>query len=416
MDTRDDTRARQASIKDLLRVMDLRGTYKAGGGPDKTILNSAAQHNPERVHILVTYLKQPWDHEFQIEAEARRLGINYVDVEDRRRVDFKCLIHLKRLLSMHSLNIVHTHDDKSLLYAWLLSNLLPELKVIHTCHSHATYERNDFVGLNQYLTFKARQRMQVFLMRKCAKPIITVSCDTRKRLLASGLNAKDVTVLYNGIDLTFWRHEHRPRILREELAIPPGNYLIGTVARITYDKDLPTFFRVVEEVHKQINNVTFVIVGDGYGDELQKARKDVSSRGLDHLVRFTGHRQDLREVYASFDLFLMTSRSEGMPNTLLESMALGVPPISTTAGGIPEIIQNGITGFLSPVGNAQELAAHVVRLIADPTLRARLGTACQEHVHEHFSFSERVRKMEEYYAWFSGHGPIPDAAMHQGKN
>src|SRR5689334_18823470 len=72
----------QPKQKKIPRVMDLRGTYKGGGGPDKTVLNSAAQHDPERVHVLVTYLRQPWDHEFQIPEMARQLGINYVDVYD----------------------------------------------------------------------------------------------------------------------------------------------------------------------------------------------------------------------------------------------------------------------------------------------------------------------------------------------
>src|SRR6185369_16178643 len=107
-------------VSEIPRVMDLRGTYKGGGGPDKTVLNSAARDDPARVHVLVTYLRQPGDSEFQIPQMARRLGINYVDVIDGGTLDWACLRKLKELLRIHRLDVIHAHDDKTLFYAWLL--------------------------------------------------------------------------------------------------------------------------------------------------------------------------------------------------------------------------------------------------------------------------------------------------------
>lgn len=388
--------------------MDLRGTYKGGGGPDKTVLNSAAQHDPERVHILVTYLRQPHDHEFQIPEMARRLGINYVDVMDGSTMDLACLGELKRLLREHTLTVVHAHDDKTLLYAWLLKLVTPGLKIMYTCHSHAIYRRDEFAGLKDYLAFKVRQKVQILLMQRYLAPVITVSRDTKKRLVANGLVEKNVAVLHNGIDIEYWRRDAAQPVLRKELGLAPGSFLVGTVARITYDKDLPTFYRVAEEVARHNASVTFVIVGDGYGDELPKARAEVSRRGLDNVVRFTGHRNDLRDIYASFDLFLMTSLTEGMPNTLLEAMALGVPSVSTIVGGVPELLEHGTQGFLAPVGDAEGLAAAVMRLMHDPVLLTHCGAACRDRIEQHFSFSRRVRLMEDYYDWFAGSGPRPD--------
>ena len=128
------------------RVMDLRGTYKGGGGPDKTVLNSAAQHDPTRVHVLVTYLRQPDDAEFQIPAMAARLGINYVDVVDHPGIDLACLRRLRQLLRDHNLTVIHAHDDKTLLYGWLLRLGDPGLKILYTCHSHAVHRRQEFSG------------------------------------------------------------------------------------------------------------------------------------------------------------------------------------------------------------------------------------------------------------------------------
>lgn len=238
-------------------------------------------------------------------------------------------------------------------------------------------------------------------MQRYLKPVLTVSHDTKKRLVANGLADEDVAVLHNGIDINFWQRSAAQPVLREELRIGPGQFLVGTVARITYDKDLPTFYNVAEAVAKQNKSVTFVIVGDGYGDELPRAKEEVARRGLENVIRFTGHRNDLRDVYASFDLFLMTSLTEGMPNTLLEAMALGVSAVSTNVGGIPELLEDGVGGYLSPVGDFAGLAGHVIRLLQDPELLTRCGNASRACFETKFSFKNRVRKMEEYYDLFN---------------
>jgi glycosyltransferase involved in cell wall biosynthesis len=386
----------------VTRVMDFRGTYKGGGGPDKTVLNSAAQHDPARVHLVVTYIRQPHDHEFQIPEMARKIGVKYfIDIPDRSMLDMKCLKQLKQLIIDNDLQVVHAHDDKTLLYAWLLRFMLPHIKIMYTCHSHAVYSRDEFSSFKGFLSFKVRQKIQILLMQRYLKPIITVSHDTKKRLVANGLAEKDVAVLHNGIDTGFWQRASAQPVLKEELGISPGSFLVGTVARITYDKDLPTFYKVAEAVAKRNSNVTFVIVGDGYGDELPRAREEIARLSLERVVLFTGHRNDLRDVYASFDLFLMTSLTEGMPNTLLEAMAMGVPSVSTAVGGVPELLEDGVGGFLSPVGDVVGLAGHVLHLLENPALLARCGAASRKRIETDFSFEQRVRKMEDFYEFFN---------------
>jgi glycosyltransferase involved in cell wall biosynthesis/serine acetyltransferase len=395
------------AAKPIPRIMDFRGTYKGGGGPDKTVLNSAARHDPAKVHVLVTYLRQPEDIEFQIPEMARRLGINYVDVQDGGLLDRSCLSSLKEILIEHQLGVIHAHDEKTLLYAWLLTFMMPDLKIMYTCHSHPVYGREAFASILAYLKFKLRQKVQIFLMRRYQKPIITVSHDTKNRLILNGLDGKDVAVLHNGIDFNAWQPSHATPSLRKELHIPGDGFLVGMVARITYDKDLPTFYRVAQKVATQVSNVTFVIVGDGNGNELEKAREEVESRGLETLIRFTGHRTDLTDVYSSLDVFLMTSLTEGLPNTLLEAMSMSVPSVSTAVGGVPELLEAGKCGFLAPVGDAEALAGHVITLLQDPLLRERYGAASRKRVEDHFSFDRRVRLMEDYYSWFAGAHSLP---------
>lgn len=393
--------------REKVRVMDLRGTYKGGGGPDKTVLNSAALHDPEKVYVLVTYLRAPWDKEFQIPEIAARLQINYTDLYDRSFLDPGCLWRLAALVRKHRITVVHSHDDKTLLYAWLLTLLLPGIRIMHTCHSHWVGGRDDFPSLASFLSFTSRQRVEIFLMRRHLEPILTVSSDTGRRLVANGLPAGGVTVLHNGIDTRLWSREKAVPVLRRELSLPEGGLLVGTVARITPEKDLATFYKVAALVAREFPGTRFAIVGDGYGDDLSAARREVARLGLDDTIHFTGHRTDLPDIYASFDVFLMTSVTEGMPNTLLEAMALAVPCVATAVGGVPELLQHGRGGFLAPAGAAGELARQVLTLLNSPELRTEFGAASRARIEDKFTFDRRVRLMEEYYAWFAGCGTLP---------
>ena len=384
-----------------IRVMDLRGTYKGGGGPDKTILLSAKLHDPKRVHVLVTYLRDPKDNEFEIHKRAAKLGINYVDVRDRYLIDLSCVKSLNRLIKQHDLRIVHTHDDKTLLYGWILKKILPGLRIMYTCHSHACYSRKDFTRIQDYLDFFIRNQARIFLMKRYQKPILTVSENTKSRLVKDGLRGQDIEVLANGIDFNFWKKEKGRPVLKEELQIPPDGYLVGTVARIDYDKDLSTFFQVTQAVVQIFQNVKFVIVGDGHGNELQRVQVLAEEMGVGDHVFFTGHRNDILDIYASMDIFLMTSLTEGMPNTVLEAMSMEIPIVSTSVGGVPDLVDHGKTGFLADVGDHKSLSTYVLKLLKDNMLRQEFACAGRERIKKHFSFDQRVKKLEKYYELFA---------------
>jgi len=386
-----------------VRVMDFRGTYKGGGGPDKTILNSAALHDKLRVEVLVTYIKQPHDEEFQITRMAAERGLKYVALADRCIVDWRCLLDLRRLIQENAIEVLHSHDDKTLLYSFLLRMTMPGLRLLHTCHSHADYSRRLFSSKMGWYSFLLRRTFLVMLMRCHHKPVITISENTRQRLIHSGLKPGMVEVMANGIDIDYWRRAGAEPVLRRELGLNDEQMLVGTVARITYDKDLPTFYEVATQVAKQLPGTVFIIVGDGYGDELNEARAQVEILGLADVIKFTGHRTDLKNVYRSFDLFLMTSRTEGMPNTVLEAMALELPIISTNVGGVPELIEDGHCGLLAPVGDADALAGAVLSLLRDKPLRQQYGRAARDRIEEKFDFSKRVRILEDYYIQFANY-------------
>lgn len=381
--------------------MDFRGSYKGGGGPEKTILNSAAQHDPEKVDVLVTYLRDPSDHEYIIDTWAKSLGIKYVDVPDAKVFDLACVKKLKHLIDEHGIQLIHSHDDKTLLYGWILKKMRPNVRIMYTCHSHAPYTRQDFDTFSAYLRFYLRSKIQIFLMKKFQKPVLTIAHHTKGSLVADGLKTENVEVLHNGIDIEQWQANKGKPVLRQQLDIPPDTLLVGTVARIARKvKDLPTFYRVAAEVVTRIPNVKFVIVGEGHGDLLDLAKKEVAGLGLTDTIFFTGHRTDLLDIYSSFDIFFMTSRSEGMPNTVLEAMAMELAVVSTKVGGVPEIITDDIMGLLAPIGDVKALGEKLSLLLSDSEKRKKMGDVARQRIEEQFSFAKRVRTMEEYYERF----------------
>jgi L-malate glycosyltransferase len=383
-----------------VRIMDLRGTYKGGGGPDKTILLSAAKHDKSRVYVLVTYLRDPNDAEFEIADRAKKLNISYIDVSDRRLIDLSCILKLSRVLREQKIDIVHAHDDKSSLYAFLLKLINPRIKIMYTAHCYCKFTRADFSSLNEYMLFHMRKAARYFLLARSNRPILAVSEAVRRNLIEDGLSSDDVVTLHNGIDTHHWQRSNIKQTLKTEFELPQDAFLIGTVARIAYEKDFPTFFKVAESVRQKYHKVWFVIVGDGEGNELEKAKQRAYDCGVIDYVFFTGHRNDLLDVYASFDLFLMTSISEGLPNTILEAMAMEVPVVSTSVGGVSEVVLDRKTGFLCSYKDVSGLANDIGQLIENKDLRQTFAKNSREHICKHFSFDERVKKMEMLYKSF----------------
>jgi len=385
-----------------VRVMDFRGTNKGGGGPDKTVLNSAALHDRSKVDVLVTYLRNPQDEEFfQITQMAEERGIKFVAVDDRSKFDWRCLLELRRLIRKHAIQVLHTHDEKTLLDGFLLRLMCPSLRLLHTCHLCPDYSRKDFDKASDWYTFRLRQLVEVALIRCHHKPILTVSEDTRNSLIRLGLKPEHVVVMANGIDTKQWRRQRAEPVLRREFNLRDEQMLVGTVARIAFQKDLPTFYDVAARVVRQRPGTVFVIVGDGYGDELDKARTEVEARGLADVVRLTGHRTDLLNIYSSFDLFLMTSVAEGMPNTVLEAMALELPIVSTRVSGVPELLDEGQCGLIAPMRDVDGLAMAVLSLLDDSQRRLQFGQAARVRVEEKFDFAKRVASLETYYCQFA---------------
>ena len=166
---------------DKVRLLELRNTYKWGGGPDKTILLSAERHDPARVEVVVVYIRDVRDHEFSIGDKARAKGISFCEVEERGKFDPRVLKALRDIVLRHDINIIHGHDHKSDLFAYLLRRWLWRRKLTLLSTAHAWV----MLGLKGEIY----RRLDLWLMRHFDH-LIAVSHATKDEMVDAGVPCK----------------------------------------------------------------------------------------------------------------------------------------------------------------------------------------------------------------------------------
>lgn len=213
-------------------------------------------------------------------------------------------------------------------------------------------------------------------------------------------NPKRETV-YNGVDLSHFKPEIDTTGTRTHLEVGKGTRLIGTIGHFAPLKGYEELLDAMANVVGEGFNVKLALVGDSVYPHSKSYRQKIvslaDSMGLKERVIFTGFRKDIPKLLASFDLFVLPSRSEGFGRVNLEAMAMGKPVISTNVGGIPEVVLDGVTGILVSPGNSNALSRAIVRLLDDPHLRETMGREGRKRVEEHFTLQGHVQRIQEIY-------------------
>jgi sugar transferase (PEP-CTERM/EpsH1 system associated) len=277
--------------------------------------------------------------------------------------------------------VVHTHDERPLIYAAPAARLARVRRVIHTRHRGADPELNP---------------RQAALLRFASARVDAFVCVSAAAAEASrklGVPGKSVRVLLNGIDLETFRPAGADQSITSDYAATGPTVI---VARLTPEKDLATLLEAVALVVRRVPTFRLLIAGDG------PCRADLEAQaarlGLAEHVVFLGIVRDIPPLLAGARLFVLSSRSEGISLTLLEAMASGLPIVATRVGGNPEVVADGVTGLLVPSGNPAALAKTIVALYLEPRLAAEMGRAGRERVEEHFDLARMIRAYEKLYS------------------
>jgi glycosyltransferase involved in cell wall biosynthesis len=183
---------------------------------------------------------------------------------------------------------------------------------------------------------------------------------------------------------------------RAALGLSPESRVVGTVGRLNAQKGHTYLLQAAERLAERRSDIEWVIAGDG---ELRARIEDEARlRGLEHHVRFLGHRKDVPEILAALDVFVLSSNFEGMCFAVAEALAVGVPVVATDVGGVSQSVVDGETGLLVPPRDATALADAIERLVDDGDAATRLGRAGRKRVEELYDLSKMAAATERLYA------------------
>jgi glycosyltransferase involved in cell wall biosynthesis len=294
------------------------------------------------------------------------------------------IMAFRNILARERPALLHVNSSRDSWIGGLAARLVsPRVKVVRSRHISTPLNRN-------LTTRWLYRRLMDFV-------IVTGGELTRRGLIErDGLEPDRVAAFPIGIDVDQFKPGRPDRDLRIELKLPPEHRLVGLISYLRSYKGHEYFIEAAARVLPRAKDVTFLIVGEG--PEEARLRNMVASMGLSPQVRILGFRDDLLNVFRSLDLFVIPSvEGDTIPQVLMQALAMGLPVVSTTVGSIPDVVQDGRTGFVVPPRNADALAERILALLDDPALRREMGRNGRALLERDYSLARMLDRLEDVY-------------------
>jgi glycosyltransferase involved in cell wall biosynthesis len=360
------------------RVLHVLNTLETGGA-EYLVLNLARCVDRSRFELAVCSMEGDGD----LGEQFRRLGFETFFLDRRKGLDPTLTPKLARLIRRERVDVVHTHN----VAPWLYSAPAARLSGADLCHTeHST--------LLPGQTALMRAERVLGLLTKA------VICDgeqVRRQLVDDQrLSPRNVVTIYNGVDTELYGRPVDAAAGRRALGLSGEAPVVGTVARLQPVKDQVTLLEAFSAVAARLPAARLVLVGEGPARpalERRAAFPDLAGR-----VLFLGRRTDVATLLPLFDLFVLSSLSEGLPLTLLEAMAAGLACVSTAVGAISEVILQESTGLLVPARDPAALAQALERLLRDEARRRTMGQAGRARARALFDLKVMTRRYQDLWA------------------
>jgi glycosyltransferase involved in cell wall biosynthesis len=348
------------------------------GGAEVLVLNVARKRDRGRFEMAVASLG---DDRYLAPAFERE-GVRTFFLDRRPGIDARLPLRMRALVRSEGIDVIHTHNAGPWLYG-AAAAVLAGRPLFHTEHSNVPDARR---------LLAAAERAMAFVTRS----VIAVSEDVRRKLVQrQGLPAEKVLSVLNGVDTELYGRPFDRRARREALGLPPDAFVVGTVGRLAPVKDQVTLINAFALLAAAAPEARLVLVGDG------PQRRALESRamelGLTDRVLLLGRRDDVHDIVPAFDVFALSSISEGLPLAVLEAMAAGLGLVVTAVGGVGEAVERDVCGLHVSAREPEALGRALVRLHGDRALLERLGGAARARARARFDLSVMVRTYEDLY-------------------
>jgi glycosyltransferase involved in cell wall biosynthesis len=361
-----------------VRVVEVLATG-TNGGAQEHVFGLLTRIDPSRYDVRVVSLS-PGSSVRKLEREG--IPVTVIDEPD----DAIATGALAALLGDLRPEVIHNHMYRAELVGTRAAIALGEIGrlrpyVVSTVHSSRIRSEED------------RRVLRALTPRM--DRLIAVSRSIVQKLHHEGRDSAPISLIHNGVDLERYDHQEPCCTLREEYGLPEDGPIVGVVARLEPEKGHPTLLEAWPLVVAAVPQATLLVVGEGSRREALEAM--ARELGVADRVVFTGRRDDVPAVTAALDVAVLPSYREALGLTVLEAMALSRPVVASNVGGIPEMIDDGVTGLLVPPRDPEALAAAIVRLLRDHPLADTLARAGHDLVHERFCIELMVRAVEQIY-------------------
>ena len=382
-----ESRPPSASAVERVRLLTFT-TLFAIGGTERHVVSLADGLDYSRFELEFGCLRRSG--EFLEQIQARGLTVNeYAVARLYGPHTVAQQIRFARYLRRRRIHIMHSYNFYPNVFA------IPAARLARTPVVLASIR-----DTGVYLT--PRQRRVQRLACRLADHILVNAEAVRQWLTAEGYDPTRISVIRNGLELSRFTPPGDDASLRRELGLPAGVPVVAMLSRLSRMKGVEDFLDAAAAVAERFKEAHFLVIGDTIDPDGSRYRRELEDRaarlGLQKRVTFTGFRLDVPRLLSAVTVSVLPSLSEGLSNTILESMAAGAPVVATRVGGSPEALEDGVDGLLIPPRDSAALSRAIAWVLEHPEASREMGRRARARVAEEFSLQRMIRETECLYA------------------
>ncbi len=356
-----------------LRIAHIRAS-EFYGGPERAILGQCMNHK-EYHFCCISFTRGGQKNDFL--EKARSNDIDIFRLKERFLADFLPIFELKKIIKKEKIGILVSHDYKSCFYSMIVSRVTGIKHVRH------------FRGFtNEDLKVKFYNKLDILMMKR-VETILAVSEKSAQILAGLGVDVEKITVVPNAIDsaslvdLNFTRKKNSDNI----------KFICG--GRLSFEKGYDLLINAIKLLNAKVANYKVDIYGDG--PEHRNITNLINDNNLQDRVELKGFVNDIKPIMKQADCLILPSRSEGMPNIVLEAWSQKLAVVSMAVGGVPEMVSNNVDGIICEAGDIDQLAEALLKIIDGSVDPVELGEAGYHKVKDRYSYAAQNRILQQHY-------------------